>query len=121
MKVIEMVATTTLQSYSSVADLEKLREAYAKCRYKRYYPDGRPKPCRSQRCPSEICRRKHAQKEAAVLRRSFRDKPPDFNLTLRLTDHQPTTDRQLAGYLKKFTQKVRDFRKAQQATIEYYI
>ena len=84
-------------------------------------PDGRPKPCRSQRCPCEACRRKYAQKEAAVLRRSFRDKRPDYNLTLRLTDDQPKNDRQLAGYLKKFTQKVRDLRKALQASIEYYI
>src|SRR5262249_37366504 len=113
--------TTNLHSYSSVAGPEKLRQTYANCRYKRYYPDGRPKPCRSQRCPCEACRRKYAQKEAAVLRRSFRDKPPDYNLTLRLADNQPMTDRQLAGYLKKFTQKVRDFRKSQQATIEYYI
>src|SRR5436305_4887411 len=116
-----MVATKTLHTYSSVADLEKLKQTYTKCRYKRCYPDGRPKPCRSQRCPCEACRRKSAQKEAAILRRSFRDKPPDYNLTLRLTDDQPTTDRQLACYLKKITQKVRDFRKAQQATIEYYI
>lgn len=116
-----MVATKNLHTYSSVADLENLRQQYANCRYKQCYSDGKPRPCGSQRCPCEACRRKYAQKEAAILSRSFRDKPPDFNLSLRLTDHQPTTDKQLAGYLKRFTQKIRDFRKAYQASFEYYI
>src|SRR3954469_2357301 len=106
-----MVATKNLYTYCSVADLEKLKQTYAKCRYKRCYPDGRPKPCRSQRCPCEACRRKAAQKEAAILRRSFRGKPPGLNLALRLADDQPPADRQLACFLKKTTQKGRDFRK----------
>lgn len=115
-----MVATTT-QQYNSILDLEKLRQTYARCKYKRYYPDGRPCPCRSQRCPCEACRVKYAQKEAAILRRSFQDKPPDFNFTLRLTDDKPTSDRELATYLKRLTQKIRDLRKAEQATFDYYI
>ncbi len=94
---------------------------YASCRYKRRYADGRPRPCRSQRCPCEACRRKYAEKQAAILRRSFRERPPAYALTLRLTDNEPITARQLAGYLKKFTQKIRDFRKAEQAAFEYHI
>lgn len=116
-----MVATTTPQQYNSVPDLEKLRRTYAKCKYKRYYPDGRPCPCRSQRCPCEACRVKYAQKEAAILRRSFRDKPPDFNFTLRLKDDKPTSDKELATYLKRLTQRIRDLRKAEQAAFDYYI
>lgn len=64
---------------------------------------------------------KYAQKEAAILRRSFRDRPPDFNFTLRLTDDQPTSDRELATCLKRLTQRIRDLRKAEQATFDYYI
>jgi hypothetical protein len=116
-----MVATHTLSKSGSDADIENLQHTYAKCRFKRWHRDGRPIPCRSQRCPSAACRRKYAEKEAAILSRSFRAKPPDYNLTLRLTDGQPTTHKQLAGYLKTLTQKFRDCRKETQATIEYHI
>jgi hypothetical protein len=64
---------------------------------------------------------KYAQKEAAILCRSFRDKPPHFNFTLSLTDDEPTTDKELATYLKRLTQRIRDLRKAEQATFDYYI
>ena len=93
-------------------DLEKLRREFGNCRHKGLYPDGRPRPCRSQRCPCEGCRRAYARKEAAVLRRSFSLRPPHFNLTLSLTDDAPTFDTMMAGYLRTFTQKLRDFRKA---------
>jgi hypothetical protein len=42
-------------------------------------------------------------------------------LTLRLADGQPTTARQLRRYLTTLTQRMRDCRKAQQTTCEYYI
>jgi hypothetical protein len=64
---------------------------------------------------------KWAEKEAAVLKRSFRERPPDFTFTLRLVDGENTLDVQMADYLRSFTQRFRDFRKAAGATLEYYI
>jgi hypothetical protein len=107
--------------YSSAADLEKLRHIYRHCKHKSCYPDGRPRPCRSPRCPCEACRRKYAEKEAAILKRSFRDRPPDFTFTLKLVDGNGTPDVLMALYLRTFTQKFRDFRKAEGAVLEYDI
>jgi hypothetical protein len=58
--------TNPRSRYSSAADLEKLQHIYRFCKHKSCYPDGRPRPCRSPRCPCEACRRKHAEKEAAI-------------------------------------------------------
>ena len=113
--------TETRPTYSSRPDLEKLRLIYEKCKHKSFYPNGRPRPCRSPRCPCDACRRKHAEKEAAVLRRLFRDRPPDFCFTLKLVDDNDTCDGQMADYLRTFTQKIRDFRKAELAEMEYDI
>jgi len=68
-----------------------------------------------------MCRRKFAEKEAAVLKRSFSKRPPDFNLTLRLSDRDLTSDSLMAKYLRTLTQKFRDYRKREGATLEYYI
>lgn len=107
--------------YGSPADLETLRHIYRHCKHKSCYPDGRPRPCRSPHCPCEACRRKYAQKEAIILQRSFRDRPPDFTFTLKLTDDKDTPDVLMALYLRTFTQKFRDFRKAEGAVLEYDI
>jgi hypothetical protein len=113
--------TNPRSRYSSSADLEKLRHIYRYCKHKSCYPDGRPRPCRSPRCPCEACRRKYAEKEAAILKRSFRDRPPDFTFTLKLVDDNDTPDVLMARYLRTFTQKVRDFRKAEGVVLEYDI
>jgi hypothetical protein len=42
-------------------------------------------------------------------------------VTLELTDGQPTGARQVNRYLTNFTQRVRDYRKAHQVTLEYYL
>jgi hypothetical protein len=55
------------------------------------------------------------------LQRSFRDRPPDFTFTLKLVDGNCTPDVQMALYLRTFTQKFRDFRKAEGAVLEYDI
>ena len=89
------------------------------CWHKRYTPDGCPIPCRSRRCPSAWCRRKHAEKQSAILGRSFANRPPDYCLTLRLDDDLHTSDRMMRSYLKAFTQRVRDHRKATGEEIEY--
>ena len=113
--------TNPRSRYSSAADLEKLRHIYRYCKHKSCYSDGRPRPCRSPRCPCEACRRKYAEKEAAILKRSFRDRPPDFTFTLKLVDDNDTPDVLMARYLRTFTQKFRDFRKAKSAVLEYDI
>src|SRR5262249_36575725 len=101
--------------------LEDFRHPYAKCKRKLYYQDGRPRPCRSPRCPSEMCRRKYRHKEAAILLRSFKQKPPDYTFVLKLVDGEPTCDVMMATYLNGFTQRIRDFRKSGGITIEYEI
>jgi hypothetical protein len=55
------------------------------------------------------------------LQRSFRDRPPDFTFTLKLVDDNDTPDVLMALYLRTFTQKFRDFRKAEGAVLEYDI
>lgn len=55
------------------------------------------------------------------MQRSFRDRPPDFTFTLKLVDDNDTPDVLLALYLRTFTQKFRDFRKAEGAVLEYDI
>jgi hypothetical protein len=115
------MVSANLEKYSSPLDLENRRHIYENCWCKSYYRDGRPRPCRSQRCPCEACRLKWAEKEVAVLKRSFRERPPDFTFTLRLVDGENTLDTKMADYLRCFTQRFRDFRKAEGATLEYYI
>jgi hypothetical protein len=55
------------------------------------------------------------------LQRSFRDRPPDFTFTLKFADGNDSPDVLMALYLRTFTQKVRDFRKADGAVLEYDI
>lgn len=55
------------------------------------------------------------------MQRSFRDRPPDFTFTLKLVDDNDTPDVLMALYLRTFTQKFRDFRKAEGAVLEYDI
>jgi hypothetical protein len=55
------------------------------------------------------------------LKRSFRDHPPHFTFTLKLVDGNDTPDVLMALYLRTFTQKFRDFRKAEGAVLEYDI
>jgi hypothetical protein len=55
------------------------------------------------------------------LKRSFRDRPPDFTFTLKLVDGNDTPDVLMALYLRTLTQKFRDFRKAEGAVLEYDI
>jgi hypothetical protein len=55
------------------------------------------------------------------LKRSFRDRPPHFTFTLKLVDGNDTPDVLMALYLRTFTQKFRDFRKAEGAVLEYDI
>ncbi|HLJ92423.1 MAG TPA: hypothetical protein VKU02_04440 [Gemmataceae bacterium] len=55
------------------------------------------------------------------MKRSFRDRPPDFTFTLKLVDDNDTPDVLMALYLRTFTQKFRDFRKAEGAVLEYDI
>ncbi len=113
-----MTATTTV----SIEDaLVSLRETYRACCFKRFGKDGRPIPCRSPRCPCPACRRKHAEKESAILSKSFKDRPPDYCFTLKIEDDEHTPDVLMASYLKPFVQKVRDFRKANGVVIEYDI
>lgn len=93
---------------------------YRTCKFKTYYPNGRPRPCRSARCPCLACQSKGAEKQAAILIRSFRDRPPDFALTLEIIGGL-IRDAQFGEYLKAFTQRVRDYRKATRETFEYDI
>jgi hypothetical protein len=55
------------------------------------------------------------------LKRSFRDRPPDFTFTLKLVDDKDTPDVLMALYLRTFTQKFRDLRKAEGVMLEYDI
>jgi len=68
-----------------------------------------------------MCRRKYSEKDATILLRSFKDKPPDYTFVLKLVDDEPTYDVMMAGYLNGFTQRIRDFRKTDDITIEYEI
>lgn len=113
-----MTATTAVSIHDG---LETLREAYKACWYKRFTKDGRPISCRSPRCPNPLCRRKYAEKESAILIRSFRDKPPDYWFTLKIEDDEHTADVQMAAYLRGFVQRVRDHRKATGVEFEYDI
>jgi hypothetical protein len=97
------------------------REARAACRFPWFGRDGKRRPCRSPRCPDPLCRRKHAEKESAVLVRSFRDRPPDYCFTLKVEDGECIPDVLMAAYLKCFTQRFRDFRKSSGAEMEYDI
>lgn len=102
-------------------DFENLFKIYEKCKRKSYYKNGRPRPCRSQRCPCEACRSQYAKKEASILLRSFKDKPPTHAFVLKLVDEEPTIDVQMGRYLNAFTQHIRDHRKITGTTIEYEI
>lgn len=115
------MTTSNPSTVCSDHDHENLYTLYEKCKRKSYYKSGKPRPCRSPRCPCEMCRRKHSEKEAAILLRSFREQPPDYTFVLKLTDDQPTYDVMMAEYLNNFTQKVRDFRKSDDTTFEYDI
>lgn len=115
------MTTRTPSTYGSDQDLEILPDPYEKCKRKSYYKNGKPRPCRSQRCPCEMCRRKYSEKEAAILLRSFKVQPPDYTFVLKLVDEEPTYDVMMAGYLNSFTQRIRDFRKSDDITIEYEI
>lgn len=115
------MATSNPSTHSYDAGVENLRLKYEKCKRKSYYKNGRPRPCRSQRCACEECRRKYSEKEAAVLIRSFREKPPDYTFVLKLVDDEPTWDVLLGRYLNAFTQHIRDFRKSDGITFEYDI
>ena len=55
------------------------------------------------------------------MQRSSRDRPPDYTFTLKLVDDNDTPDVLMAFYLRTFTQKFRDFRKAEGAVLEYDI
>lgn len=116
-----VLTSTILPRYDSVHVLEKLKSIYKNCRHKSFYPNGRPRPCRSQRCPCEACRRKYSEKEAIILKRSFRERPPTFCFTLKLTDGRATTDVEMASLLRCFCQRIRDFRKGCQEILEYDI
>jgi hypothetical protein len=115
------VTTNNPSTVCSEPDLETLYFLYRKCKRKSYYKNGRPRPCRSQRCPCETCRRKYSEKEAAILLRSFKDQPPDYTFVLKLVDDEPTYDVMMAVYLNAFTQKIRDFRKSDGIAVEYEI
>lgn len=91
------------------------------CRWLRRTKDGRRIPCRSQRCPNRLCRVKYAQREAAILKRSFREKEPNFNLTLSITDDEPIVDTELSWYLKNLTGRFRYLRKRTSEAFEYYM
>lgn len=112
---------TTTTSVSIDHALETLRETYRPCRFKRFSKEGKPLPCRSPRCPCSACRRKHAEKESAILTRSFKDKPPDYCFTLKIEDDEHTPDVLMASYLKPFVQRFRDHRKATGVEVEYDI
>ena len=92
---------------------------YAKCMRCLRGRNGRPRPCRNRRCPSWKCRAGYAEKEAAILERSFRTKPPDFIFVLGFADGESTNDRMMAAYLNAFNQKVKDRRKSDGITLEY--
>jgi hypothetical protein len=109
------VTTTTSLS------IDYALETYRLCRFKRFSKEGKPLPCRSPRCPCSACRRKHAEKESAILTRSFKDKPPDYCFTLKIEDDKHTPDGRMASYLKPFVQRFRDYRKANGVEIEYDI
>src|SRR4051794_12423754 len=93
-------------------ELEHLRRLYAQCKRKRRDGRGRPIPCRSQRCPCQLCRVKYRQKESAILLRSYKVRPPDYTFVLKLTDARPTCDVMMSDYLNAFTQRIRDYRKS---------
>lgn len=115
------MTTSNPSTVCSDSDLENLYALYQKCKRKSYYKNGKPRPCRSQRCPCEMCRRKYSEKEAAILLRSFKQQPPDYTFVLKLVDEEPTYDGTMAAYLNAFTQKVRDYRKSDGITVEYEI
>ena len=94
---------------------------FSNCAYKRYYANGRPRPCKSFRCPNETCRRKGAEKESAILQRSFQERPPHFFCTLKLTGGEHTGDVTMAKFMKTFCQKIRDSRKSHHSPFEYYL
>ena len=81
--------------------------------------NGKPRSCRNRRCPSAKCRAGYAEKEAAILERSFRTKPPDFTFVLEFDDGESTGDRRMAAYLNAFNQKIKDRRKSEGITLEY--
>lgn len=103
------------------AELDAARRLYANCKRKGRYRNGNPRPCRSQRCPCEVCRRKYSEKQSAILQRSFAEKPPDYTFVLEVVDSEPVVDVQMAIYLKNFTQHIRDFRKSDSVAFEYEI
>ncbi len=89
------------------------------CWDKRFTARGSPIPCRSPRCPSPWCRQKYPEKEAAILARLFAAQSPQYCLTLKITDDEPTSTRMLASYLRPFSQRFRDYRKSSENELEY--
>ena len=92
---------------------------YAKCMRHLRDTNGKPRPCRNRRCPSAKCRAGYAEKEALILERSARTKPPDFAFVLDFADRRSTGDRRMAGYLKALNQKIKDHRKSHGIALEY--
>ena len=92
---------------------------YSKCMRRLFNGNGKPRPCRNRRCPSKKCRAGYAEKEAAILERSFRTKPPHFTFVLGFDDGESTGDRRMAAYLNTLNQKIKDRRKSEGITLEY--
>ena len=94
---------------------------YRLCERNLRYRDGRPRPCRSPYCASDRCRSKGAEKDSAIMMRSFKDRPPDFASVLRFSDDKSTSAGTMQACLKTFTQKLTNYRKSTGITIEYDI
>ena len=92
---------------------------YSKCMRRLRDGNGKPRQCRNRRCPSAKCRAGYAEKEAVILERSFRTKPPGPTFVLGFADGESTGDRGMAGYLSVFNQKIKDRRKSDGIALEY--
>ena len=94
---------------------------YHACKLKLFYANGWPRPCRRISCDSDKCRAKYAAKEFAILMDSFKIRPPDYASVLGFMDDKSTNWAMTQGYLRKFTQKMSKYGKANDITIKHDI
>ena len=89
------------------------------CKFLRFAPNGDVILCGRARCPNLECQRKYARKESSILTRSFAERPPNYFAVLKFDDAEVTPCGVMAKYLARFTQQVRDYRKATRVALEY--
>lgn len=87
------------------------RNAGNRCGRYRVDEQGRQRGCYSRRCGSPECQRQLRRRDSAIRREAFLRLPPTYVIVLGFGDKKGTHDREMADYLKKFSQRLRDARK----------